>query len=283
MIDVLAAVAVLVGSALMALGAVGLLRFPDALTRMHAATKAATVGVIGITAAAAAEAGSADGIAVLVLVVALLFLSAPMGMTLLARAAYHDPETPTAPATRRIQLAPPVPRVEPTRRSAGASPFLALWLFGVWMAAFGSTRPNVIVGGVVVSALIALALRRLAPRWPHALLHPVAAIRFAGYFVTRLAIATASVAWALRLDPTRLSPAVIEVPLRVSTRNEVTLLMNAISFTPGTVALEVHDRALSVHVLTTDDPAAIAAEIRTMEDRIMAAFGNRRVDAMGDT
>ena len=282
MIDVLAAIAIVIGALLMALGAVGLIRFPDALTRMHAATKAATVGVIGITAAAAAEAGSADGIAVLALVIALLFLSAPLGMTLLARAAYHDPETPTAPTTRVINLAPPAGEIEPTRRTTGTSPFLALWLLGVWLAAFGSLRPNVVLGGIVVSGLIAIVLRRLAPRWPHALLHPFAALRFAGYFLTRLIVSTASVAWALRLRPERLRPAVIEVPLRLSTRNEVTLLMNSISFTPGTVALDSHDGALSVHVLTTDDPSEIAAEIATMEDRIMAAFGSR-ADAMGNT
>ena len=55
-VDILAGLGVVVGSVLMALGAFGLLRFPDVFTRMHAATKAATVGVIGTTAAAAVEA-----------------------------------------------------------------------------------------------------------------------------------------------------------------------------------------------------------------------------------
>ena len=48
--------------------------------------------------------------------------------------------------------------------------------------------------------------------------------------------------------------------------------MNAISFTPGTVALELHDQNLYVHVLDTDDPDAVVSEIRTMESKIMAAF-----------
>ena len=147
-----------------------------------------------------------------------------------------------------------------------------------------AARPNVVLGGVIVSGLIAVALRRLAPRWPHALLHPIAALRFVGHFLTRLIVSTVSVAWALRLRPEQLRPAVIEVPLRVSTRNEVTLLMNSISFTPGTVALDSHERTLSVHVLTTDEPGRIAAEIAAMEDRIMAAFGSDpAVHVMGDT
>ncbi|MDF1596580.1 MAG: Na+/H+ antiporter subunit E [Acidimicrobiia bacterium] len=67
-------------------------------------------------------------------------------------------------------------------------------------------------------------------------------------------------------------PAIIEVPLRARTRNQLTLLMNSISFTPGTVALELHDNHLIVHVLNTDDPGEVAAEIRTMESKIMAVL-----------
>ena len=66
------------------------------------------------------------------------------------------------------------------------------------------------------------------------------------------------------------------MPVRARTRNEVTLLMNAISFTPGTVALELHDNILFVHVLDTDDPAGEVAEIFRMEEHIMAAFGPAR-------
>lgn len=43
-IDVIAGIAVVGGALLIALGSIGLLRFPDVFTRMHAATKAATVG-----------------------------------------------------------------------------------------------------------------------------------------------------------------------------------------------------------------------------------------------
>ena len=60
-LDVLAAGAMIGGALLAVLGAFGLLRFPDVFTRMHAATKAATLGVILITAAAALEAGAASG------------------------------------------------------------------------------------------------------------------------------------------------------------------------------------------------------------------------------
>jgi len=271
-VDVLAGTALVIGSILAALGAFGLLRFPDVFTRMHAATKAAAVGVIGTTAAAAVEAGAIGGVLVLLLVVALLFLSGPLGMSLLARAAYHDPETPMWKNTRELPVELPIPESTPTRRAGGTSPYLGLWLFAIWVAAFGSVAPNVLIGGLLVAGTLAVALRRLAPRWPRAVLHPVAALRFVGHFMAQLAASTWDVVSALRLSPEEIRPAIIEIPLRVRTRNEVTLLMNSISFTPGTVALELHGHNLYVHVLTTDDPAAVVAEVAAMEDAVMAAF-----------
>ena len=271
-IDILAGAALVIGSLLVALGTFGLLRFPDVFTRMHAATKAATVGVIGTTAAAAVEAGAVGGVMVLLLVVALLFLSGPLGMSLLARAAYHDPETPMWKNTRQLPIELPIPESTPSRRTGGTSPYLGLWLFAIWVAAFGSVAPNVLIGGLLVAGALAVAFRRLAPRWPRAVLHPVAALRFAGHFMAQLAASTWDVIRALRLSPDEIRPAIIEIPLRVRTRNEVTLLMNSISFTPGTVALELHGRNLYVHVLTTDDPAAAVAEVAAMENAIMAVF-----------
>jgi multisubunit Na+/H+ antiporter MnhE subunit len=146
----------------------------------------------------------------------------------------------------------------------------------VWVVAFGSAAPNVVVGGIVVAGAIALALRRMAPRWPEAFLHPVEAVRFAIFFMGQLARSTWDVVWSLRLPGRELHPAIVEVPLRVRTRNEVSLLMNAISFTPGTVALELHDHHLYVHVLHVRPTDDVLANIAALEDRIIAAFGSHQ-------
>ena len=79
-------VLILMGCVFCFLAALGVLRFPDGLTRMHAATKAGTLG-IGLVIAGAAIA-SADLVAVLWAAVALLalVLAAPVSAHLLARA-----------------------------------------------------------------------------------------------------------------------------------------------------------------------------------------------------
>ena len=131
-LDIVTGGLIIAASALMALGAFGLVRFPDVFTRMHAATKAASVGVIGTTTAASIVAGGVSGTAILIVTVILLFLSAPLGMSLLARAAYHDPETPRAAGTRELEFDLPIPESSTTSRATGTSPFLAIWLFVVW-------------------------------------------------------------------------------------------------------------------------------------------------------
>ena len=273
LLDVLAAVGVVGGSLLVALGAIGMVRFPDVLTRMHAATKAASVGVIATTLAAAFEAGSVASVLTLLLVVVLLFLSAPLGMSLLARAAYHDPETPRSPNTRGLAATLPIPESTLATHGRGTSWPLAGGVFAAWIAVFGSLAANVVLGGLIVAGLVALAFRHLSPRWPRTLLHPIAVLRFAWHFVGQLAVSTWGVIVSLALNESEIRPAVVEIPLRARTRSEVTLLMNSISFTPGTVALELHDQYLYVHVLDTDDPDAVIAEAHKMESYIMAMFG----------
>ena len=272
--DSFAAVVMVVGSALIALGAYGLLRFPDALTRSQAATKASTVGAIGTMLAASAEAAGFSGTLVLILVVILLFLSGPLGMSLLARAAYHDPETPRSPLTRELEITLPIPETTTTQQTTGASRMLALWLFFVWIALFGSITPGVIVGGILVSAGFAYAFRHIAPRWPEAFLHPVKAWRFVVHFAAQLAASTVDVIRVLFIPRDELQPAIVEVELHVTTRNEVALLMNSISFTPGTVALELHDDKLYVHVLSSRPVELAIEEIGKMEQLIMDAFGS---------
>lgn len=71
------------------LGAVGLLRFRDVFTRMHAATKPATFGIIIILTATALVLPSPDPVAKLVLVILLQFITAPVGAHLIGRSAFR--------------------------------------------------------------------------------------------------------------------------------------------------------------------------------------------------
>jgi len=92
------------GIALMIIAGIGLLRMPDLLTRMHASSKAGTLGAILALAAVAIHFG--DGaIAVRVVVVCVfLLITAPIASHVIARAAYRT-GVPLAPETVIDELA----------------------------------------------------------------------------------------------------------------------------------------------------------------------------------
>ena len=88
MSSVIAAILLLLGSAFGLIAAIGLLRFPDVLLRMHAATKAGTLGAGLVLIAVAVDFGG-TGIAVrAVATIVFLFATAPVAAHLIGRASY---------------------------------------------------------------------------------------------------------------------------------------------------------------------------------------------------
>lgn len=86
--NVVAEVMVLVGCVFLLLAAIGIFRFPDFYTRLHASTKLVTLGGIGIFGGSAI-AFSAEGAAARVLLIAGFYLvTAPLSGYMIARAGY---------------------------------------------------------------------------------------------------------------------------------------------------------------------------------------------------
>lgn len=79
---------VLTGGFFCVLAAVGLLRMPDVYCRMQAATKAGTLGVGCMVLAVATHFASLHVVLESVLVIGMLFITAPIASHLIARAAY---------------------------------------------------------------------------------------------------------------------------------------------------------------------------------------------------
>lgn len=87
LLAVLAGLSLLVGSAFALVGALGVIRFPDVYTRMHAASKAGTLGSGFCLIAVALAGGSVDVTSRAVAAVLFFILTAPISAHLLARAA----------------------------------------------------------------------------------------------------------------------------------------------------------------------------------------------------
>lgn len=90
----LAAVLILVGSAFCALGAIGIVRFPDVYTRLHAAAKTGPLGAGLILLGAGIGAGDLFAAIRCVLGLAFLILVSPISAHLVARAALRAGQRP---------------------------------------------------------------------------------------------------------------------------------------------------------------------------------------------
>ena len=88
MIEILTAVFLVAGAGFMLIAALGLLRMPDLLTRMHATTKAGVLGAGLIMVGAAIFIGHLTVVVKAVAVIAFLILTAPVAAHAIGRAGY---------------------------------------------------------------------------------------------------------------------------------------------------------------------------------------------------
>ena len=77
------------GTFLMFLAGLGILRMPDVFTRMHASTKGASLGVACLMIAASLHFQDLGVTTKAILTIAFVFLTAPVGAHVLGRAAYR--------------------------------------------------------------------------------------------------------------------------------------------------------------------------------------------------
>ncbi len=88
-LDLVAAVLVLLGSLLCLAAAVALLRFPDVLEKMHAVTKPQVLGLILVTVGIAVSLRTWWAAGLSVLIIVLQLLTAPVAANMVARGAYR--------------------------------------------------------------------------------------------------------------------------------------------------------------------------------------------------
>jgi len=89
MTDILAAVFLLSGSTLALTASIGLVRFPDLFTRMHAATKPQTFGLLLILVGVGLRIQQPRIVGVLVLIALFQLLTAPVSAHMVGRAAFR--------------------------------------------------------------------------------------------------------------------------------------------------------------------------------------------------
>ena len=144
-----------------------------------------------------------------------------------------------------------------------------------WAALHGDiTLANLLVGYVVGYVILALLARggvmpsTLVSRTAHA-------IELAGFFVWELMLANVRVAIDVIRPRTTIRPAVVAIPLDVTSDGEILLLSMLINITPGSVTIDLSDdrRTLYVHVMHMTSAEATRHEIKEgFERRVKRLF-----------
>lgn len=90
LLEAIVSAAIVIGGFFTLLGAIGLARLPDFYSRLHAPTKASTLGVGGMLVAAIIDSFASGDPSVRELLITLfIFVAAPVSAALLAAAALH--------------------------------------------------------------------------------------------------------------------------------------------------------------------------------------------------
>jgi multicomponent Na+:H+ antiporter subunit E len=152
-----------------------------------------------------------------------------------------------------------------------------VWLTMVWVLLWGSFTPLSIVGGVVVAVAV-MASFRFPPAAAHLPVRPLRLLGLAAYLAYDVVVSGLEVSWqTLRYGPAARA-AVIGVPLLSGSDRVVTVIANALSLSPGAMALQIdHEHGLwFVYALGARDEAGVERSRRRAMDiqrRVLAALG----------
>ncbi len=268
----IAGITLILGGAILSfVAAWGLVDFPSALARMHAATKSASLGLalVALGAGLAAESATLFGIGVLVTV--FMFLTAPISGHMLGRAAY-DAGQVSGLVHDDLASRPSRPLSFETSRNR-VSLLRMLPLVVIWVLLWRDSSAGVWIGGIAVALAIEL-IRGIRSR--PTLVRPGAFVVFLAQYVWKVVLSNLRVAWEV-ITPhnDQITEAIIAVPMRTPSVPAALLVANAISYTPGTLTIELtaDPLVLYVHVLHFESVDAVRREVADLEDLVLAALG----------
>ena len=151
------------------------------------------------------------------------------------------------------------------------------WLTLVWVLLWGTFTPLSIVGGVLVAVCV-MAVFRFPPPGEYLPVRPLRLLSLLGYLVYDVVYSGAAVSWQTLRHGRAARGAVFAVPLLSGSDRVVTVIANALSLSPGAMALQIdHGHGLwFVYALGPRDRDEVEhARRRTMDmqRRVIAALG----------
>lgn len=140
----------------------------------------------------------------------------------------------------------------------------SLTVFLFWLLMAEDYGPGNIVMALLLAWLMPLIAARLEREFAQ-LGRLRGAFRLIGRLLWDILVANITVALQVLGPESRLNSQFVWIPLDLTNIHGISALTSVITLTPGTVSAELSEdrKHLLVHCLSTDDPAALIAEIKT--------------------
>lgn len=261
----------LVGVVLSVLAAWGVLQFPTALARMHAATKSASLGLALVALGSGFAAESAGLVGIGVLVAVFMFMTAPISGHMLGRSAYVAGQVAGLVHDDLEQRSEPSLRISRPTGSRRISIVRLVLMASVWVLLWRDASPGVWAGGFVVAAVIEI-IRRVPEQRVRIKIGGL--VSLLGHYIWMVILSNLRVAWeVITPNNDQIQEAIVAVPLRTDSVAASVLVANAISFTPGSLTIDLTEGplVLYVHVLHFESVATVRADVAKLEDLVVAA------------
>jgi multicomponent Na+:H+ antiporter subunit E len=151
----------------------------------------------------------------------------------------------------------------------------------VWVLLWGDASLGNIISGMVVAALLMVVFPNDGPLWPRHFFHPLAALRFGGYFLWNIVVSNVVLSREILTRHSSIRTGVVVVPMPDCSPAMITFIANVTALTPGTMAVEISNDPpeLSVHVLLLYDVDEARAAVDKLRYLTVKAFGAPEIRA----
>ena len=134
-----------------------------------------------------------------------------------------------------------------------------VWILLTWPFVDGKIDMQLIIAGVVASAIVAFLFHEILPKEHHVFVSPVRIFWFIVYipvFFYYVLMANIDVVYRVLHPKMPIHPGIVKIKTRLKSESAITALANSITLTPGTLTVDLtHDGFMYIHWINvkTDD------------------------------
>lgn len=143
-----------------------------------------------------------------------------------------------------------------------------------WAALTGDFSASSLLSGFAIGFLLILFSQRIMSG-PNYIRKVWRILELLSFLLYEILVSNVRVAIDVLRPTASLRPGIIAVPLDAQSDVEITLLVNLVMLTPGTLAIDVTSdrRELYLHTMNADDPDAVRAQIKDgFERRVLGVL-----------